>query len=139
MLPAINTTLIYLLLFIITFIILDYVYNHANVRNKLHEKFGEYVNIYTSNNLPPASSNPVDFNYITNYDPTVDLATVATNTTKFNNLGIPIILQNLQTSSDNMIIAKLAYDKILLDNLDYKTDKMNNELTYKLYKRNSKY
>lgn len=139
MLPAINTTLIYLLLFIITFIILDYFYNHCNVRDKLNEKFATYTPIYPSNNLPSVSSNPVDYNYITNYDPTIDLTTVATNTTNFNNLGIPTILQNLQTSSDNMISTKLVYDKILLDNLDYKTDKTNNELTYKLYKRNSKY
>ena len=142
MLPAINTTLIYLLLFIIAFIILDYFYNHANVRDKLQEKFATYIPIYQSTKLPsnaPNSAELADYNYITNYDPTVDLATVVTNTTNFTNLGIPTILQNLQTSSDNMIITKLAYDKILLDNLDYKTDKMNNELTYKLYKRNSKY
>ena len=144
MLPAINTTLIYLLLFIITFIILDYFYNHCNVRHKLHEKFATYTPIYPSPILPSNDStsdyyNLDDYNYITNYDPTIDLTTVATNTTNFNNLGIPTILQNLQTSSDNMISTKLVYDKILLDNLDYKTDKMNNELTYKLYKRNSKY
>lgn len=144
MLPAINTTLIYLLLFIIAFIILDYVYNHANVRDKLHEKFATYIPIYTSTKLPsndPDSDefNLADYNYILSYTDTVDLATLATNNTNFNNLGIETILNNLRTSSNNIPIIKLAYDKILLDNLDYKTDKMNNELTYKLYKRNSKY